>query len=161
MRGAVRTEFIRRLEAGQFRQARAGAQAWIQKRTRKKLSESGVRKVLRRLGGKLKVPRKSHAQPVAYGHELVADLPAVVEQFPQREGGLVHRDVQAGLHLLAEAAEQLGIEPVGLGEQAFGVGEGAHAAGFDDADFELGQQERRDDRAFVAAGGFADHTHPA
>lgn len=59
--GAVAAEFIQRLEAGQFRQAR-DAQAWIRKRTRKKLSESGVRKVLRRLGGKLKVPRKSHAK---------------------------------------------------------------------------------------------------
>ena len=61
VRGAVRTEFVRRLEAGQFRQAR-DAQAWIKKRTRRNLSESGVRKVLRRLGGKLKVPRKSHAK---------------------------------------------------------------------------------------------------
>jgi transposase len=61
VRGAVREEFVKRLEAGQFRQAR-DAQAWIKKRTRKTLSESGVRKVLHRLGGKLKVPRKSHAK---------------------------------------------------------------------------------------------------
>ena len=61
VRGAVRAEFVRRLDAGQFRQAR-DAQAWIKKRTRRSLSESGVRKGLRRLGGKLKVPRKSHAK---------------------------------------------------------------------------------------------------
>ncbi len=59
--GAVAEEFIQRLEAGQFRQA-SEAQAWIKKRTRKQLSASGVRKVLRRLGGKLKRPRKSHAK---------------------------------------------------------------------------------------------------
>jgi hypothetical protein len=59
--GAVAVEFIRRLEAGQFRQAR-DAQAWIKKRTRQNLGESGVRKILRQLGGKLKVPRKSHAK---------------------------------------------------------------------------------------------------
>ena len=57
VRGAVAEEFIKRLEAGQFRQAR-DAQQWIKKRTRKTLTESGVRKVLRRLGGKLKVARK-------------------------------------------------------------------------------------------------------
>jgi transposase len=61
VRGAVADEFIQRLAAGQFRQAR-DAQAWIKKRTRQSLSESGVRKILRRLGGKLKVPRKSHAK---------------------------------------------------------------------------------------------------
>jgi transposase len=61
VRGAVADEFIQRLETGQFRQAR-DAQAWIKKRTRQSLSESGVRKILRRLGGKLKVPRKSHAK---------------------------------------------------------------------------------------------------
>lgn len=59
--GAVAEEFIRRMEAGQFRQVR-DAQAWIKKRTRKTLSASGALKVLRRLGGKLKTPRKSHAK---------------------------------------------------------------------------------------------------
>jgi transposase len=86
VRGAVKTEFIRRLEAGQFRQAR-DAQAWIKKRTRRSLSESGVRKVLRRLGGKLKVPRKSHAKKdpakaVQFKAELPANLSAVVGPAP-------------------------------------------------------------------------------
>ena len=86
VRGAVATEFIRRLEAGQFRQAR-DAQAWIKKRTRQSLSESGVRKVLRRLGGKLKVPRKSHAKKDqakanAFKVELPARLTAVVGSAP-------------------------------------------------------------------------------
>jgi len=63
VRGVVAKEFIKRLEAGQFRQVR-DAQQWIKKRTRQTLSESGVRKILRRLGGKLKVPRKSHAKKI-------------------------------------------------------------------------------------------------
>ena len=89
--GAVAAEFIRRLEAGQFRQAR-DAQAWIKKRTRRKLSESGVRKVLRRLGGKLKVPRKSHAKKdptkaVQFKAELPAKLEALV-------GGALNRPVR-------------------------------------------------------------------
>ena len=80
VRGAVATEFVQRLEAGQFRQAR-DAQAWIRKRTRKKLSESGVRKVLRRLGGKLKVPRKSHAKKnQAKADAFKAQLPARLTQ---------------------------------------------------------------------------------
>jgi hypothetical protein len=61
VRGAVADEFLKRLEQGKFRQAR-DAQAWIKKRTRKKLTESGVRQIIRRLGGKLKVPRKSHVK---------------------------------------------------------------------------------------------------
>lgn len=74
--GAVAGEFIRRLEAGQFRQAR-DAQAWIKKRTRKNLSESGALKVLRRLGGKRKIPRKTHAKKdPAKAAEFKAELPA-------------------------------------------------------------------------------------
>jgi len=86
VRGAVATEFVERLEAGKFRQAR-DAQAWIEKRTRRRLSESGVRKILRRLGGKLKVPRKSHAKkdPAktdAFKVELPARLTALVGPAP-------------------------------------------------------------------------------
>lgn len=88
VRGAVATEFVRRLAAGQFRQAR-DAQAWIKKRTSKNLSESGVRKVLRRLGGKLKVPRKSHAKKNqtkadTFRRELPTLLTAVVGPEPAR-----------------------------------------------------------------------------
>ena len=61
VRGAVAAELVERLEAGQFRQAR-DAQAWIKQRTHKNLTESGVLQLLRRIGGKLKVPRKSHAK---------------------------------------------------------------------------------------------------
>ena len=61
VRGAVAAEFLERLGEGKFRQAR-DAQTWIKKRTRKTLTESGVRKTIRRLGGKLKVPRKSHVK---------------------------------------------------------------------------------------------------
>ena len=76
VRGAVEQEFLARLEAGRFRQAR-DAQAWIKKRTRRTLSESGVRKILRRLGGKLKVPRKSHAKKdQAKADAFKAELPA-------------------------------------------------------------------------------------
>ena len=86
VRGAVAAEFVERLEAGQFRQAR-DAQAWIKKRTRRSLSESGVRKVLRRLGGKLKVPRKSHkkkdpAKAMAFKVELPARLTAITGLAP-------------------------------------------------------------------------------
>lgn len=88
VRGAVAEEFVQRLAAGQFRQAR-DAQAWIKKRTRKNLSESGVRKVLRRLGGKLKVPRKSHAKKDqartdAFKVELPARLTAVIGPAPSQ-----------------------------------------------------------------------------
>ena len=78
VRGPVAAEFLGHLTAGKFRRAK-DAQAWIKKRTRRTLSESGVRKVLRRLGGKLKVPRKSHvkkdpAKAAAFKVELPAQL---------------------------------------------------------------------------------------
>jgi len=78
VRGAVQTEFLGHLAAGKFRRAK-DAQAWIKKRTRRTLSESGVRKVLRRRGGTLKGPRKSHtkkdpAKATAFKVELPANL---------------------------------------------------------------------------------------
>ncbi len=79
VRGAVQTEFLARLADGQFRRAK-DAQAWIKKRTRKTLSESGALKVLRRLGGKLKVPRKSHAKKdPAKAAAFKMDLPRKLE----------------------------------------------------------------------------------
>lgn len=82
VRGAVAHEFIARLEAGKFRQAR-DAQAWIKKRTHRLLTESAVRQLLRRVGGKLKVPRKSHtkkdpAKAKAFKADLPGRLTAVV-----------------------------------------------------------------------------------
>jgi transposase len=61
VRGPVAEEFGQALEQGKFRQAK-DAQKWIAKRTRRRLTVSGAWKVLRRLGGKLKAPRKSHAK---------------------------------------------------------------------------------------------------
>ena len=61
VRGALAEEFTRLLEQGRFRRAK-DAQAWLKKRARRTLSVSGVRKVLHKLGGKLKVPRKCHAK---------------------------------------------------------------------------------------------------
>ena len=54
-------EFIARMEVGKFRRKK-DAQAWIKKRTRRAISVSGTRKVSRRLVGKLKVLRESHAK---------------------------------------------------------------------------------------------------
>ena len=80
VRGPVAEEFVQRLEAGQFRRAK-DAQAWIKKRTRKSLSVSGAHKVLRRLGVKLKVPRKSHAKKdPAKANAFKAELPARLDQ---------------------------------------------------------------------------------
>jgi transposase len=81
-------DFTRKLEAGEFRQAR-DAQKWIKKRTRKTLTEGGVRKLMHRLGGKLKVPRKSHRkknQPAAdaFKAELPQRLTEVVGTQPAR-----------------------------------------------------------------------------
>lgn len=74
--GRVREELLERVAAGSFRSARE-AQAFVRKRTRKEMSESGVRQMLRRLGGRLKVPRKSHAKKdQAKADAFKAELPA-------------------------------------------------------------------------------------
>lgn len=65
VRGAVAREFVARLEAGKFRQAR-DAQAWIKKRTHRLLTESGVRQLLRRMSGKLKRGQKKRAKGVGF-----------------------------------------------------------------------------------------------
>jgi transposase len=78
--GAVAAEFVAKLEAGAFRQAR-DAQKWIAKRTRKTLTESGTRKLMHRLGGKLKVPRKSHRKKdQAASDAFKAELPARIHE---------------------------------------------------------------------------------
>lgn len=82
VRGAVAEEFVARLEAGQFHQAK-DAQAWIKKRTRKLLTTSGVRQLLHRVGGRLKMPRKSHTKQdpgkaAKFKAELPQNLTAVV-----------------------------------------------------------------------------------
>ncbi len=60
VRGVVAEELGRALEQGKVCRAK-DAQAWIAKRTRKRLTVSGAWKVLQRLDGKPKAPRKSHA----------------------------------------------------------------------------------------------------
>jgi transposase len=80
VRGAVAEAFDQALAQGKFRQAK-DAQAWIKKRTRKQLSVSGAWKVLRRLGGKLKAPRKSHAKKdQAKAEAFRAELPTRLAQ---------------------------------------------------------------------------------
>jgi transposase len=86
--GELAEKFIGELKAGTFRQAR-DAQKWIEKRTRKKLTEGGVRKLIHRLGGKLKVPRKSHrkkdqAASDAFRAELPQRLSEVVGPAPDK-----------------------------------------------------------------------------
>lgn len=80
VRGALAEEFTELLEAGRFRRAK-DAQAWLKKRARRTLSVSGVRKVLRKLGGKLKVPRKSHAKKnPAKAEAFKLELPTRLEE---------------------------------------------------------------------------------
>jgi transposase len=89
VRGAVAQEFVEKLEKGEFRQAR-DAQRWIKKRTRRKLTESGVRKIMRRWGGRIKVPRKSHAKKdaaasAAFKAELSQRIAAITGEIDQSE----------------------------------------------------------------------------
>ncbi|RRJ95661.1 IS630 family transposase [Opitutaceae bacterium TAV4] len=103
LRGALEEEFVERLEEGKFRRA-ADAQAWIRKRTRKHMSESGVRKVLRRLGGKLKVPRKSHAK------KNKARMEQFKQQLPAKLSALAANEPSVRIWVLDE--HRYGLLPV-------------------------------------------------
>lgn len=80
VRRALAEEFAQLLESGRFRRAK-DAQAWLKKRARRTLTVSGVRKMLRKLGGKLKVPRKSHAKKdPAKAKAFKLELPTRLEE---------------------------------------------------------------------------------
>ena len=53
--------FVEQLRAGKFRRAKE-AQAWIERRTKRRLALSSVYTLLGKAGGVLKVPRKTHAK---------------------------------------------------------------------------------------------------
>jgi transposase len=59
--GADREAFLVQLREGKFRRAKE-AQAWIEARTKRKLTLTGVYTLLGKVGGVLKVPRKTHAK---------------------------------------------------------------------------------------------------
>jgi len=61
-----------------------------------------------------------------------------------------------GLEGLAEAAEQLGVDGVGFGQQTCGLGELADPCGLDDRDGDGCGVEGAQDGLFVASGGLAD-----
>ena len=68
--------FVEQLRAGQFRRAKE-AQAWIVRRTKRRLALSSVYTLLGKAGGVLKVPRKTHAKKDAAKTEAFkTELPA-------------------------------------------------------------------------------------
>lgn len=76
--------FLEQLRAGKFRRAKE-AQAWIERRTRRRLALSSVYTLLGKAGGVLKVPRKTHAKKdaaktEAFKEELPARLAAATAE---------------------------------------------------------------------------------
>jgi transposase len=61
LQGTEREEFLEQLRQGRFRRAKE-AQTWIKERTKKELALSSVYTLLGKVGGVLKVPRKTHAK---------------------------------------------------------------------------------------------------
>jgi len=103
--GELAIKFIEELKTGKFRQAR-DAQKWIEKRTRKKLTEGSVRKLIHRLGGKLKVPRKSHRKK----DQSASD--AFRAEFPQRLTGVVGESPDKPVRLWVLDEHRYGLLPV-------------------------------------------------
>jgi len=103
--GQLADKFIEELKAGTFRQAR-DAQKWITKRTRRTLTEGGVRKLIHRLGGKLKVPRKSHRKK----DQAASD--AFRAEFPQRLTEVVGNCPEKPVRLWVLDEHRYGLLPV-------------------------------------------------
>lgn len=61
LQGADHEAFLGELKGGRFRRAKE-AQAWIKERTNKQMALSSVYTLLGKVGGVLKVPRKTHAK---------------------------------------------------------------------------------------------------
>jgi len=61
LQGADREAFLEQLRQGRFRRAKE-AQAWIKERTKEQLAMSSIYTLLGKVGGVLKVPRKTHAK---------------------------------------------------------------------------------------------------
>ncbi|OAM91441.1 hypothetical protein AW736_03000 [Termitidicoccus mucosus] len=82
---------------------------------------------------------------------------ARLEQFAQHRLGLDGRAAGAQFFGFArEQAEQAGVDAVGLGQDALGPGELAHAPGVDHAHAHAGLMAGAREGSFVAAGGLAD-----
>jgi transposase len=82
--GADHAAFVEELRQGKFRRAKE-AQAWIKQRTQRTLALSSVYTLLGKVGGVLKVPRKTHAKKDAaqaerFKQELPARLAAVTAE---------------------------------------------------------------------------------
>jgi hypothetical protein len=72
--------------------------------------------------------RRSHQQAIALGHEHLNQLPPAGEQGVQRLDLRPGQWPRRGPHSLGEEREDLGIDRIGLGELAGGLGEVAHLA---------------------------------
>jgi transposase len=68
LQGADHEAFLEQLRLGRFRRAKE-AQAWIKQRTQTDLALSSVYTILGKVGGVLKVPRKTHAKKDAAASE--------------------------------------------------------------------------------------------
>jgi transposase len=82
--GEDHVAFVEQLRAGKFRRAKE-AQAWIERRTKRRLALSSVYTLLGKAGGVLKVPRKTHAKKdaaktEAFRQELPAKLAAATAE---------------------------------------------------------------------------------
>jgi hypothetical protein len=66
-----------------------------------------------------------------------------------------------GFEVGAIVGEDGGIDGIGFGAPALGPGEVTDAAGFDDADGNIGGLKRQHDRLFIAAGGFTNDVRSA
>lgn len=88
LKGSQKSAFVRRLEKGEFRRAKE-AQSWVKERTGVSLALPSIYKLLGKLGGVLKVPRKTHirkdtAKTEAFKTELAGKLAAHSEASPAK-----------------------------------------------------------------------------
>jgi hypothetical protein len=93
---------------------------------------------------------------IEFGGSEIEELPA------SRKHGIEFSSVFIGkiacrrLHVVRETSQDAGVDAVGFGENAQGVGIIAGLSRIDDDDRQLGLVQRDDEQNFVASGGFDD-----
>ncbi len=94
------------------------------------------------------------SEAMLLGGEHVNHLASADDEVLQGAGVLVGQRPAGGLDFESEEGESLGIDLVGLGEQADGLGEIAGVARVDGGNRQTGGAEEREGTALKATGGF-------
>ena len=99
-------------------------------------------------------PHRGHGvlESIALGDQHLQHLTPTGQQRVEGLGRVIGQRARGRAHALGEERQDVGVDPIGLGELAGGPGKVAHLARGGDHHRQLGRRERGHRRALVAAG---------